>query len=190
MMVKTLFIKPRIKRMFKIIGFFVCMKKYSFLFFLLMLTFSGFAQKDSIQPPYKRFPSFPPAKLLLPDSVSFFSQHDIKRKSPVMLMLFNPTCEHCRHETEEIIKNINAFKGKQIIMATMMPFDSMMAYREKYKLHQYKNITVVQDIHFFLPSFYDIRNLPFVAFYNKNNKLISVYEGAMPIAKALEELKK
>lgn len=107
-----------------------------------------------------------------------------------MLMLFNPGCSHCQHETEEIIKNIDRFKGKQIVMATMMPFDSMMTFREKYKLAQFNNIIVAQDTHFFLPPYFMVNSLPFLAFYNKKKELISVFEGSMPIEKVIAELKK
>lgn len=102
-----------------------------------------------------------------------------------MLMLFNPQCEHCQHETEEIIKNIDKFKDIQIVMSTSMPFDSMKAFREKYKLAQYDNIIVAQDTHYFLPSFYMIRNMPFLAFYNKKKELISIFEGALPVDRVL-----
>jgi hypothetical protein len=166
------------------------MKKCFLVFSLLVFVQIGFAQGDSTKAPYLRFPNFPPVKLLMPDSASFFTKDNLSKKSAVMLMLFNPQCEHCQHETEEIIKTIDQFKGIQIVMATSMLFDSMMTFREKYKLAAYKNITVAQDTHYFLPSYYMIRNLPFLAFYNKKKELISVFEGSMPIAKALEELKK
>lgn len=166
------------------------MKKYFLGVVLTLLMLPGYSQNDSLQPPYKRFPFFPPVKLLLPDSVSYFTKDDLSKKSPVMLMIFNPACEHCQHETEEIIKNIDRFKGKQIVMATMMPFDSMMRFREKYKLTKFKNIIVAQDTHYFLPEFFMIRQIPFLAFYNKKKELISVFEGSMPIEKAIGELKK
>jgi thioredoxin-related protein len=47
-----------------------------------------------------------------------------------------------------------------------------------------------RDAHFMLPVFYNIRSFPFLAFYNKKQELISVFEGSMPIEKVLEELKK
>jgi thioredoxin-related protein len=166
------------------------MKKYILLFSLLALAKMGFTQVDSTTAPYLRFPNFPPVKLLMPDSTSFFTKDELSKKSAVMLMLFNPECDHCQHETEEIIKNIDRFKNIQIVMATSMPFISMKEFMEKYKLAAYKNITVAQDTHYFLPSYYMIRNLPFLAFYNKKKELISVFEGSMPIEKALEELKK
>ena len=91
-----------------------------------------------------------------------------------MLMIFNPQCEHCQHETGEIIKHMDGFKHIQIIMATVMPFDSMLSFRKKYNLAKYDNIVVCQDQHFFLPTFYKISNLPFLAFYNRKKQLISV----------------
>jgi thioredoxin-related protein len=162
------------------------MKKLLFTSFVLIFACSAFAQNDSIQPPFKKFPIFPPVKLLLPDSVSYFTKNDLPRKKAVMLMLFNPQCEHCQHETEELIKNIDKFKDIQVIMSTSMAFDSMLTFREKYQLEQYKNILVAQDTHFFLFSFFAVHNLPFLAFYNKNKQLISVFEGSMKIEDVLK----
>ena len=165
------------------------MKKNILLFILMILTIAGFSQPGPSQPPYKRFPDFPPVKLLLPDK-TFFTKDVLKKKSPVMLMIFNPQCDHCQLETEALIKHINDLKDIQIIMATVMPFDSMMYFRKKYKLAQFSNIIVGQDIHYFLPGFYMISNLPYLAFYNKKKELISVFEGSMPLSKVIEIFKK
>lgn len=107
-----------------------------------------------------------------------------------MLMLFSPDCDYCQHETEEIIRHIDDFKKVQIIMATTLPFEKMADYYKKYDLSRFPNIVVGKDVGYMLPSFYNIRNLPFLAFYNSKKELISVFEGALPIEKALEELKK
>lgn len=165
------------------------MKKHILFFLLTVISVAAIAQADSIQPPYKKFPTYPPVKLLLPDSVTYYTKTDLPKKTPVMLMLFNPQCEHCQHETEEIIKNIGKFKDIQIVMSTSMPFDSMRAFREKYKLAQYDNIIMGHDTYYFLPTFYMIRNMPFLAFYNKKKELISIFEGALPIDRILAVLK-
>jgi thiol-disulfide isomerase/thioredoxin len=157
------------------------MKKFLLALFFLLSLMQSFAQTDSTQPPYKRFPTFPPAKLLNIDSTTYFSKSDLPRKKPVMLMIFSPTCEHCQHETEEIIKNMDRFKNIHIVMATHLPYDSMMAFRQRYGLAQYKNITVVQDNKYFLPVFYMISNLPYMALYNKKGKLITTFEGSQKI---------
>lgn len=144
------------------------------------------AQTDTIQHPYQKFPTFPPVQLLLPDSVSFYSKKDLPKKMPVMLVVFNPQCDHCQHETEELIRNMDKLKNVQIVMATSSPFADMKGFIEKYKLDQYKNVVVTQDTHFFLLSFYMLHNLPFHAFYNKKKELLSVFEGSMTMEKILK----
>ena len=107
-----------------------------------------------------------------------------------MYMLFNPDCEHCNKETEEILENISKFKNIQIIMATFMPFNMMKGFYEKFNLSQYSNIVVGNDVNYFLPTFYKIGNLPYLAFYNKKHELISVFEGALGVPKILAEFDK
>ncbi len=107
-----------------------------------------------------------------------------------MLMLFNPECEHCKQATEEMISKIDRFKNIRIVMATNTTFSRMLAFRETYQLAKYKNIIVAQDTHYFLPTFYMIRNLPFLAFYNRKKELISVFEGSLPMEKVLLEFEK
>lgn len=161
------------------------MKKNITLLLVLALSFTAFSQVDSIQPPYKKFPTYPPVKLLLPDSSNYYTKADLPKKLPIILMLFNPQCEHCQHETRELTKNIDKFKDLYIVMATFAPFDSMMKFRAQYNLASFKNIVVGQDTHYFLPSFFNIRNLPFHAFYNKKKELISAFEGSLPLERIL-----
>ena len=144
----------------------------------------------TIDPPYKRFPTFPPVKLLLTDSTTYFTKADLKKKSAVLLMLFNPDCDHCQKETEDILKNIDKFKKIRIVLATTMSFEMMKSFYTKYNLALYDNIVVGQDFQFFLPSFFIIRNLPFLAFYDKKNELISVFEGAPGVSKILAAFEK
>jgi thioredoxin-related protein len=166
------------------------MKQFLALFTFILLSFYGQAQADSvIKAPYEKVPVFPPVRLVLPDKTSF-NKKDLPAKKPVMLMLFNPQCEHCQHETEEMLKHMDWFSDFTIVMATMMPYDSMMAFRERYKLADYSNIIVGQDYQYFLTTFYQVRSLPFLAFYDKKGRLISVSRGTMPIDKVAAELKK
>jgi thiol-disulfide isomerase/thioredoxin len=166
------------------------MKKHIVSIFLLLLSAGTFAQVDSIQPPYKRFPTLPPVKLLLTDSTTYFTKENFTKESPVIIFQFNPECEHCKKETEELLDSIDRLKDVQIVMATMMPFGTLKLFCEKYKLVGYKNIIVAQDIQYFLPVFYRITNLPFLALYDKNGNLITTFDGAIPIRKVIEAFNK
>lgn len=152
----------------------------------LILSVSLSAQQDSIiSPPYKRFPVVPPFKLLKSDSVSFFAKADLKKNKAVLFIIFSPECDHCQHETEEIIKNIHAFKKIQIVMSSTWPLNMIKDFSKKYDLERFDNIIAGMDINHMLPSFYSISNMPFLAFYNKKGKLIDTFEGSLPVEKVL-----
>ena len=151
--------------------------------FFIILTISVNAQVDSLTAPYKRFPTVPPLKLLLADSATILSKDMLPKKKAVLVMIFSPDCDHCKHETEQIINQIDKFKKVEIVMATFLPFDKMKEFYVHYKLQRFKNIQVGRDFTFILPSFYNFRSFPFFAFYDKKGNLIDVFEGSLPIEK-------
>jgi thioredoxin-related protein len=157
------------------------MKKIFLLSTLISIAAISFSQQDSLAAPYKRFPTVPAFKLLNVDSSSYFTKNDLKKNKPVLIMIFNPDCDHCKHETEEIIKNIDQLKDIQIVMATMMSFDSMKSFYEKYDLQRFENITVGQDVTYTLPTFYQIHFMPYLAMYSKKGNLLTTFEGSMNI---------
>jgi len=163
------------------------MKTVAALFILVQLAITTFAQQT--EPPYKRFPTLPPLKLLLVDSTTQFTEKDLKKDLPVYIILFSPDCDHCQKGTEELIDNIDKFKGIQIVMSTISPFDKMKEFYTNYKLERFQNITVGKDQFALLPTFYRIKNMPFLAFYDKKGNLIDIAEGALPVPKVLEYFK-
>jgi peroxiredoxin len=160
------------------------------LLFLFFSFFTTISAQDTIQAPYKKFPSYPPVKLLNTDSTSFYTKDDLPKKKKVMLVLFNPQCEHCQHEAETLTNNLDKFKKIHIVMATTAPIHEMVEFAHKYKLAEQTNIVFAQDTHYFLLSFYNLRNLPFHAFYGKNKELITVAEGSMTLEKIMTALGK
>src|SRR5512138_1163450 len=101
--------------------------KSTLLFFTLSLFFiSGFAQNDSTKvPPYQRYPTLPPIKILLSDSSTIYTKAQIPNDKPVLFMIFSPDCSHCQHETEELIAHMDELKDDQIVMITYHPLYMM-----------------------------------------------------------------
>ena len=164
------------------------MKKSVLALVLLALTvLPAFAQTGSPEPLYKQFPGLPPISILKTDSSTLFTQKDLKKNCQTLLIIFSPECDHCKKETEELLASIDKFKKIQIVMATPMPFDKMKEFYEHYKLAGYSNITVGQDSKFLLPTFYKVRMLPFMAFYDKKGTIIDVKEGNLPIDQVLKK---
>src|SRR5215471_142106 len=116
------------------------MKKILFVIAVLLVSVGSFAQNgyDTV-PPFKRFPTVPMFRLLQTDSVTIITKDNLKKNKPVLIVLFNPECDHCKHETEEILKHIDDLKKVQIVMATMAQYEPMKEFYEKYKLGDFSN---------------------------------------------------
>ncbi|WP_346237166.1 TlpA family protein disulfide reductase [Niabella insulamsoli] len=158
--------------------------KYVVAFFMLLIFNTSASAQD--KPMYLQQRTPPPSVLLLTDSTTkWHLKAKLEKDKPLFIMFFSPECDHCQHETEALIKNIQKFKGIQIVMATTMPFGAMKAFAAQYKLARY-GITVGKDIAYTMPAYYEMKNLPYLAFYDKNKKLISTFEGSMGIPSILK----
>lgn len=156
--------------------------KYFVLCMLLLSGLAGAAQNDSSLP-YKRFPTLPPLKALLPDSVHFYTKDEIPPKTPVLYMLFDPGCSHCQHETEDLVAHKDDLADIQVVMVTMpqITFAQIAEFRQKYKLDQLHHLVMGKDIFYFMPSFYMVHNFPLLALYNREGRLITASEGTVSV---------
>lgn len=161
--------------------------KGAFAVFFFLVASTAFAQPDTLTPPYKRFPALPPLHLLLADSTTRYAKADVPRKRPVLVMLFSPECDHCRHEAQELAARADDTKNVHVIMATTYPLSDMKAFVEACGLNRLSNVVVGRDVHYLLPPFYNVRNYPFFALYNKKGELMETIEGAVGIGKVLEK---
>lgn len=142
-------------------------------------------QTENPEPPYKQFPTVPPFKFLLADSSTYYTKDDLPSRKAVLLMLFSPDCDHCRHQTDSLLANINKLKNLQIVMATVLPIDRLKKFYEEYNLSRYPNIVVGRDYQFLLPNFFQTHSLPSMGLYDRKKNLIEVTEGTMPMSQLL-----
>jgi thiol-disulfide isomerase/thioredoxin len=155
------------------------LKKLFLLPALIFFYAIAFSQEDSTAPVYQRFPTIPQFTVFkAPDSTSF-TRDDLKKNKPVVFMIFSPDCEHCQHETEKLLANIDKFKNSQIVMVTYLPYHEMMAFYKNYKIADYPEITMARDTKFFFPVFFKIRNLPSIFVYDKKGNFKKNFEGSV-----------
>ena len=151
-----------------------------------LCSLTSLGQTDSLKPAYLRYPTVPPFELLGVDSATTFSKADLKKNQQVLLMYFSPDCDHCQHQTEDLLRDIQSFKKIQIVMATYQPFEQMIAFYQKYKLADFNSIRIGRDSKFILPPFYRMGNLPYLALYDKKGNLITTFEGNQKVNKILK----
>lgn len=155
------------------------MKKIITLALLVFFCLNVFSQADSTAPVYQRFPTVPEFTVFkAPDSTAF-SRDNLQKRKPVVFMVFSPDCEHCQHETEMLLADIDKFKDAQIVMITYLPYDEMIAFYKKYNIANYPEITMARDTKFFFPVFFQIKNLPSIFVYDKKGNLKKNFEGSI-----------
>jgi thioredoxin-related protein len=164
--------------------------KNTLLFFAsIAICFTAFAQTGNTKlPPFQRFPTLPPIQILLSDSSTIYTKEQIPKDKSVLLMIFSPDCSHCQDETKDMIAHMDELNDVHIVMITMQRLSMMKDFIASYGLEKYSNIVIGKDIHYFTPGFFDIRNIPFMALYNKKGKLIEGFGGNLPISTVIEIL--
>ncbi|HTE26555.1 TlpA family protein disulfide reductase [Flavitalea sp.] len=164
------------------------MRKWICFLVLSACVFSGIAQTEN-DPPYKRFPTVPSFSLLAIDS-TMITKDNLASNKPTILMYFNPGCEHCQHQMEDIIAHKEALKDLQIVMATYAPLNELAEFIAKYKVTEFPNIKAGRDTKYMLQPFFKIGGLPYQALYDTDGKLITTYEGNVKIDTLLSAFKK
>lgn len=88
-----------------------------------------------------------------------------------------------------MIDHMSELENAQIIMITLRPLWMMKDFITTYGLEKYSNIVVGKDVNYFTPTFFDIRNIPYMAIYDKKGKLIGGINGTYPIENVIKLLK-
>lgn len=162
------------------------MKNWFLLSMAISLFSISFAQSGN--PPYKQTKKLPDFEI---ETVGkgLFKKAQIKKNTPVVIMFFSPGCDHCINQFEAMKKRIAEFKNIQIVMATYQPIEELAVFNKKYQLQKYPNIVTGRDVNYFFPPFFEISNFPYMAFYDKNGKLVTAFEGNMTVDNMLKNFK-
>lgn len=161
------------------------MKNFYFLLIVFFLATSVHAANDTI-PAHLKNLKLPDFKLLLPDSATNFYTEQLSSKKITILISFSPECDHCKLQTKEIIEHIEQLKNVQIVMATTLPFGTMKAFYDEYKIASYKNIIMGRDVLYFFPKYFLNHSFPLIVVYNKKGELTHYFDGGVSIDKLIK----
>jgi thioredoxin-like negative regulator of GroEL len=124
----------------------------------------------------------PPVKMVTMKGKKITS-NDLKSDYNLVVMLFNPTCEHCEDQTELFKKNIYLFKNTKLVMmagAMMLPY--LEYFDNNHKVTEYPNtIMLGVDSSSFIEKAFMYQTLPQINVYNKDRKLVRVFNGNVPM---------
>lgn len=141
------------------------------------------AQPDNRLSPAEKLGTFPPFQLLKADSTVFLPKNELPARRPVLIMLFNPACEHCRQTVREWAGAEANWEKISRLLVTTAPLAEMRDFIREFGLDAIPGLTVARDPGFNLPVFFGMSHFPYLAFYDKKKELIRTHEGSLPVEK-------
>lgn len=156
-----------------------------FFAFLCMGKIAAQKQKDSL-PPYLKTKTIPNFTITQTND-TIFEKKNLPEKTPLILIYFDPECSHCQMFTKDLTDSISLVKKAFIVMACNKNVELIRKFQQDFKLNDFENITVGKEVKYFLPSYYQMKIIPFVAVYSGQGKLIDVFRHGVSI-KNLQEI--
>lgn len=102
----------------------------------------------------------------------------------LLLMIFNPICDHCEEQTRRFIQNDSLFKKSRLLLVAapvQVPNLSFFEAGTKYSAHT-RMMTVAIDSAQVLDKLFGYEELPQINVYDgKTRKLIRTFSGAQPM---------
>jgi hypothetical protein len=99
-------------------------------------------------------------------------------KNNLFIMLFNPDCQQCYMVTERILHDIELFKKSKLLMVARQNTGLYLQDFERVlHINKYPNIIIGLDSSNLTKKLYRYIELPQVNVYDKNRKLIRIFEG-------------
>src|SRR4030095_10877224 len=134
--------------------------------------------------------AIPPFKMYRSDK-TIFSAAELPKTKPVVLIFFDPDCDHCQKLMKELFEKINAFKKAEIIMVTFKPIEEVAEFEKKNNTQKYQNIIVgTEGVGFYLRNYYGLTKMPFTALYDKKGSLAYSYRKETLVDDLIKRLKK
>jgi len=137
----------------------------------------------------------PHYKILKADS-TYTDWTTLKKNKPVMIIYFMPDCPHCQLLMNEMKQEMNVFKDIQIVMIcgtrTVYPYMGMIRnFNRDFNLSKYKNITMGTEYpNYKVVKYYQVATTPFIAFYDRDGKMIKYFDKPAKIEDVVAAAKK
>ncbi len=117
-----------------------------------------------------------------------FTNNNLKPNTPTIFIYFNSECEFCNEEAEMIRNNIEKFTNIQLIFVSFEKPEAIILFSKIHKLNTYDNIYFLCDSKATFATTFDVKSLPCIVLYNKNQQLIEKIKGQTKVETILKKL--
>lgn len=119
-----------------------------------------------------------------------FTREDLKLGAPTLFIYFNTECEFCIEETIMIYENIAKFANCQLVFISFEKKEIIKDFAKINKLDTYDNVHFLCDNQVTFATTFDVKSLPCLVLYDKNNNLIEKIKGQTKAETLIKKLNK
>ncbi|NJM80541.1 MAG: peroxiredoxin family protein [Flavobacterium sp.] len=157
----------------------------SLIAFMSYSIISKINHKKEIAENIKQIPSF--SYLTLQEEI--FTHKNLKENTPKLFIYFNSECDFCNEEAKMIKENIKKFKNIEVVFISYEALEKIKQFATTYQLNNYDNITFLSDSKATFATTFDVKSMPCLVLYNKENKLIEKIKGQTKVETVLEKFR-
>lgn len=134
--------------------------------------------------------SIPPFRILL-TNMQYLKAAELEKNTPKLIVYFDPTCEHCKTFTLDLLKHESDFAKMEIIMISYTPIAQVKTFVQEMGLTKFSNIKIgTEGTTFIVRYFYNIQRFPFVALHNKKGVMVASYIEPTSVNEIVQKVKK
>lgn len=109
-------------------------------------------------------------------------------KQSVLLIVFNPTCEHCQAEAREIKANIEKLKDVTILMIASVQLKDIQDFSVQYGMSDLENVHFAYTSPLYGYQFFGGIQLPHLRLYDHELKMIKSFSGSTSVDHIVSQL--
>ncbi len=147
----------------------------------------GAAKKDA-PPTYVTYPDLPSFNIRLLDSFTVYNTFNIPKGKPVLLVLFDPDCKHCKDLTRVFMEKKDSLADIDMYWMTLN--SSMTLTRQFYDdfhFRDLKNLKIIgRDYEFFFIDYFKPQHTPGLVLYDENKKYVKFWDGGTTVTELYE----
>jgi len=94
-----------------------------------------------------------------------------------LFVYFNSDCDHCQRQAMTLLKHADQLTELQVYFITADSLNEVRKFASKFKFSDHRNFIIGTDYDYTFYAKYLPEKVPFLAIYNRTNKLVRIYEG-------------
>jgi peroxiredoxin len=147
--------------------------------FISILSYFGFQiftkiqHKKELAENIKTLPSFECQNI----NGTLFTNLNLNANASKLFIYFNSECDFCNEEAKMIKENIDKFNNTQIIFISFEIIEKIKQFATTYQLNSYDNVTFLRDTKITFATTFDVKSMPCIVLYDKDNNLIEKIQG-------------